>query len=325
MAEPIVEIKELKVHFPIRAGLFMKKVGAIHAVDGITLDIIPNKTFGLVGESGCGKTTTGRCCLGLLPPTSGHVHFMGVDLYKSPKKEVHKLRKEMGMIFQDPFSSLNPRWTVGNFIAEPLQIHKIATTRQEQKKRVAELLKKVGLSARHVTRYPHEFSGGQRQRIAIARALASQPKFIIADEPVAALDISIRADILNLMRELKKEIGVNYLFISHDLSVIRYICDRVAVMYLGKIVEFAPVEMLFNNPQHPYTQALISAVPIPDPTVKPKRIILHGEVPSPVNPPKGCRFNPRCQYRTSRCKEEDPKLIETENGHYVACHKYLPF
>jgi oligopeptide transport system ATP-binding protein len=319
LSEVICEVKELKKHFPVLGGVFLREVARVHAIDGISFDILKGETMGLVGESGCGKTTTGRVILGMLPPTDGNVKVMGQDLFTLPKEQARSIRKELGVIFQDPFSSLNPRRTVLEIIGEPLETHKLAKGR-EKKRIVAELLNKVGLNPNHLSRYPHEFSGGQKQRIAIARALASNPKFVVADEPVAALDVSLRAGILNLIRNLQREFELTYLFISHDLSVVKHMSTRIAIMYLGKIVELAQTDELFDDPLHPYTKALISAIPIPDPTVKRDRIILSGDVPSPINPPKGCRFHPRCNLFTEKCKEVEPEIIEIRKGHYVACH-----
>jgi oligopeptide transport system ATP-binding protein len=322
--ETILEVRNLKKYFPITKGfIFQRQVGAVKAVDGVSFTIRRGETLGLVGESGCGKTTTGRVILRLQEPTAGEVIFEGRNVFALNKEELRRMRRDMQIIFQDPYSSLNPRMTVGDIVGEPLEIHNIARGR-EKLRRVQELLEVVGLSPYHVNRYPHEFSGGQRQRIGIARALALNPKLIICDEPVSALDVSIQAQILNLLEDLQKEFKLTYLFIAHDLSVVRHISDRVAVMYLGKIVELAPTEQLFENPQHPYTEALLSAVPIPDPEVKRERIILPGDVPSPVNPPPGCRFHTRCLYAEERCRLEEPPLEEVAPGHFAACW-VLPF
>lgn len=318
LSENLIKVENLKHYFPIRGGIFAKTVSFIHAVDYVSLSIKRGETFGLVGESGCGKTTFGRCVLMLLRP-EGSVLFDGKDLNQLKKEELRKLRVKMSMIFQDPFSSLNPKKTVSDIVGQPLDIHKISKGR-EKEQMVAEILEKVGLREDHIYRYPHEFSGGQKQRIGIARAIAVNPKFIVADEPVAALDVSIKADILNLMKKLQADLNLTYLFISHDLSVVNYICDTVAVMYLGKLVEVAAKDVIFNEPLHPYTQALISAIPIPDPTVKRDKIILPGSVPTPIDPDPGCRFFSRCQFATAKCLKLEPELIESKSGHFVSCH-----
>ena len=319
LSENLIEVENLKHYFPIRGGIFSKTISHIHAVDYVSLSIKKGETFGLVGESGCGKTTFGRCVLMLLRP-EGSILFDGKDLTQLKKEELRKLRVQMSMIFQDPFSSLNPKKTVSDIVGQPLDIHKISKGR-EKEKMVAGILEMVGLRKDHIYRYPHEFSGGQKQRIGIARAIAVNPKFIVADEAVAALDVSIKADILNLLKKLQTDLDLTYLFISHDLSVVKYICDTVAVMYLGKVVEIGAKDIIFNEPLHPYTQALISAIPIPDPTVKRERIILPGSVPTPIDPPPGCRFFSRCQYATSKCSKFEPELIESRPGHFVACHR----
>jgi len=321
----ILEVRNLVKHFPITKGfIFQRQVGAVKAVDGVTFSIRRGETLGLVGESGCGKTTTGRVILRLMEPTSGEALFEGRNIFKLSKEELRKMRRDMQIIFQDPYSSLNPRMTVGDIIGEPLEIHNLARGK-EKLRRVQELLEVVGLSPYHVNRYPHEFSGGQRQRIGIARALAVNPKLIICDEPVSALDVSIQAQVLNLLQELQKEFGLTYLFIAHDLSVVKHISDRIAVMYLGKIAEIARADEMFENPQHPYTEALLSAVPIPDPGMRRERIILPGDVPSPVNPPQGCRFHTRCLYARESCRVNEQVLIDYwGNGHEVAC-EVLPF
>lgn len=316
----LLEVNDLKKHFPIKGGLFGKKVGAVKAVDGISFDIKPGETLGMVGESGCGKSTTGRLILRLIEPTSGQVKFEEKDILQMSKNQMREMRKDMQIIFQDPYASLNPRMTVGSIIGEALDIHKLVQNRQEKEARVQELLEQVGLTGSHARRYPHEFSGGQRQRIGIARALAVKPKLIIADEPVSALDVSIQAQVINLLQDLQKDLGLTYLFIAHDLSVVKHISDRVAVMYLGKMVELAAKDELYSNPQHPYTQALLSAIPVADPTVKRERILLEGDVPSPINPPSGCRFHTRCPYAKEICKKEDPAFVETRDGHFAACH-----
>ncbi|MEW5867384.1 MAG: dipeptide ABC transporter ATP-binding protein [Bacillota bacterium] len=320
MAEALLDVKDLVKHFPITKGIILsRQVGAVKAVDGVSFFINRGETLGLVGESGCGKSTTGRLILRLIEATSGEIHFEGRNILKLGREEMRELRKDMQIIFQDPYASLNPRMTVGDIIGEPMEIHRIARGR-EKDKRVKELLEVVGLSPLHARRYPHEFSGGQRQRIGVARALAVNPKLIICDEPVSALDVSIQAQVINLLQDLQKEFGLTYLFIAHDLSVVKHISDRVAVMYLGKIVELAAKHELYNNPQHPYTEALLSAVPIPDPTKKKQRIILEGDVPSPINPPSGCRFHTRCRYAQEICSKEDPKFIDIGDLHFVACH-----
>ncbi len=322
--EVLLQVRNLKKHFPIRRGVFRRQVGAVQAVDGISFDIYKGETLGLVGESGCGKSTAGRTILQLIEPTEGEVIFNGDDLVSLKSGEMRKRRRHMQMIFQDPYSSLNPRMQVGTIVSEPLDIHGIGNA-ASRKERVQELLSVVGLNPYFVKRYPHEFSGGQRQRIGIARALATNPSFIVADEPISALDVSIQAQVVNLLDDLKAELGLTYLFIAHDLSMVRYISDRVAVMYLGRIVELGERDDVYDHPLHPYTQALLSAIPIPDPDVEAtrNRIILEGEVPSPVNPPAGCRFNPRCAYATDICRQEDPEFRDMgKNGqsHMVACH-----
>ncbi|MHB8628310.1 MAG: ABC transporter ATP-binding protein [Aggregatilineales bacterium] len=321
--EALVSVRGLKKHFPITAGVLIQRaVGAVKAVDGVSFDVYKGETLGLVGESGCGKSTTGRTVLQLYRPTAGSVVFEGIDLATQHGESLRKMRRRMQMIFQDPYASLNPRMTIGRIIAEPLVVHKVGNAK-EQMERVQYLMAKVNLNPYFVNRYPHEFSGGQRQRVGIARALALNPSFIVCDEPISALDVSIQAQVVNLLQDLQKEFELTYLFIAHDLSMVRYICDRVAVMYLGKIVEVAPSEELYNNPLHPYTQALLSAVPVPDPEIERKRqrIILTGDVPSPANPPKGCYFNTRCPVVFDTCHEIEPELIEIRPGHWAACHR----
>jgi oligopeptide transport system ATP-binding protein len=319
-----VQVRNLVKYFPIysRGVLTKKQVGQVHAVDGITFDIRKQETFALVGESGCGKTTTARVILNLIEPTSGEVIVDGENIFEKfrskNKQEKLRLRRKMQMIFQNPYGSLDPRMTVSDIISEPLVIHK-HVPKKLHTERVYELLKLVGLEEYHAERYPHEFSGGQRQRICIARALAVEPEFIVADEPVSSLDVSIRAQILNLLADLQKKMGLSFLYISHDLSSVRQISQRVAVMYLGEIVELADTDELFDNPLHHYTQALIEAVPIPDPKIKNIKVMLRGEVPSPIRPPAGCRFNPRCPHATAACSEKKPELIEVKPGHFVAC------
>ena len=319
--KPLVEVRDLHKYFPIHAGLFSRHVGDVKAVDGVNFTIAQGETLGLVGESGSGKTTIGRLMLRLLKETSGEIFFDGSDITKMKREEIRKLRREMQIIFQDPFASLNPRMTVGDIVGEPLLIHGIARGKAASD-RVKELLKLVGLQPYHANRYPHEFSGGQRQRIGIARALAVDPSFIVCDEPVSALDVSIQAQVINLLEDLQRQFGLTYLFIAHDLSVVRHISTRVAVMYVGKIVELAERNDLYLRPLHPYTQALLSAIPIPDPSVEQrrKRIVLTGDIPSPVNPPSGCRFHTRCPVAFERCKIEEPAFKEYGSGHFTACH-----
>jgi oligopeptide/dipeptide ABC transporter ATP-binding protein len=321
-AAPLIQVDDLHVHFPIRRGLLRKQVGAVKAVDGVTFEVRQGETLGLVGESGCGKSTTGLAVLNLLRATSGAVRFRGQQISNLNESQMRPLRRHMMMIFQDPYSSLNPRLTVGAIVAEPLGVYKVGTAAERQE-RVVELLRLVGLNPSFINRYPHEFSGGQRQRIGIARALATSPAFIVADEPISALDVSIQSQVVNLMSDLKAQLGLTYLFVSHDLSMVRYISDRVAVMYLGKIVEIASRNEVFDEPRHPYTRALLSAVPVPNPRLERqrRRIILEGDVPSPANPPSGCRFHPRCPFATEVCRKEEPLLRPVgADAHLVACH-----
>lgn len=319
----LVKVRDLKMHFPITQGIIIqRKVGAIKAVDGITFDIMRGETLGLVGESGCGKSTTGRAMLQLYRPTAGDVYFEDKNLTELKGEKLRRMRRRMQMIFQDPYASLNPRMTVGDIIGEPMLVHNIAKGK-DRRSQVQDLLRVVGLNPYFVNRYPHEFSGGQRQRIGVARALALKPEFIICDEPISALDVSIQAQIINLLEDLQAEFNLTYLFIAHDLSVVRHISDRIAVMYLGKIVELTTRAELYEHPLHPYTQALLSAVPIPDPVVEEqrKRVILEGDVPSPANPPLGCNFNTRCPVVMDVCREQEPEFKEATSGHWAACFR----
>jgi oligopeptide transport system ATP-binding protein len=319
--ETLLRVQDLVMHFPIYRGVIRRQVGAIRAVDGVSFDIKAGETLGLVGESGCGKSTTGRTILQLYKPTAGHVYFDGTDLVGMKGEEMRFMRRQMQMIFQDPYASLNPRMTVTQIVGEPLVVHSAASGK-EIHERVQHLLELVNLNPSFANRYPHEFSGGQRQRIGVARALALQPSFIICDEPISALDVSIQAQVVNLLEELQEQFHLTYLFIAHDLSMVRHISDRVAVMYLGVIVEIAGRDDIYANPLHPYTQALLSAIPIPDPVAdaKRKRTILMGDVPSPANPPSGCRFRTRCPIAEAICAEERPAFREMKSGHFVACH-----
>ena len=318
--EPVLKVDRLVKHFPIRRGFITSKtVGHVRAVDDVSFEVARGETLALVGESGCGKSTTGRLILRLIDPTSGSVTFQGSDIAKLPKRDLRRMRRHIQLIFQDPYASLNPRMTVGDILSEPLQLHGLAHG-NEQAERVRELLLTVGLLPEHARRYPHQFSGGQRQRIGIARALAVSPDVIICDEPVSALDVSIQAQVVNLLQNPQERFGLSYLFIAHDLAVVKHISNRVAVMYLGKLVEIADKRTLYARPLHPYTQALLSAIPKPDPTLDRKRIILSGDVPSPINPPPGCRFHTRCTYAQDRCKQEEPLLRDAGDGQRVACH-----
>ena len=316
---PLVEIRDLVKHFPLTGGVLLREVARVHAVDGVSLSIQPGETLGLVGESGCGKSTLGRAILRLEEPTSGEVLFEGEDVLAFDPERMRQMREKMQIIFQDPFSSLNPRKSVAHIVGEPLLVHGVKS-RAEREERVQQLLEVVGLRREHMRRYPHQFSGGQRQRIGVARALALNPKLIICDEAVSALDVSIQAQVINLLQDLQDEFNLTYLFISHDLSVVEHISDRVAVMYLGKVVELADKEALYANPAHPYTQALLGAAPIPDPHLEMKHTILKGDVPSPINPPSGCRFHTRCPYTEQVCIDHEPELKEYGKGHTAACH-----
>ncbi|MEI2666849.1 ABC transporter ATP-binding protein [Rossellomorea sp. LJF3] len=321
MTEPLLKVENLKKHFPITGGILGRPVSSVKAVDGVSFTVNKGETLGIVGESGCGKSTTGRMLMRLIDPSEGKVTFEDRELTSLSNSEMRKIRREMQMVFQDPFASLNPRHTVEKILEEPLKVHGMGSAK-ERKERVHELLNIVGLSSYHAKRYPHQFSGGQRQRIGIARALMTKPKLIIADEPVSALDVSIQSQVLNLMQDLQKEFGLTYIFIAHDLGVVRHISDRVGVMYLGKMVELSDSENLYEKPLHPYTQALLSAVPVPDPDFKRETILLQGDIPSPSNPPSGCTFHTRCPHATDICKQKVPEFKEHQPGHYVACHLY---
>jgi oligopeptide transport system ATP-binding protein len=321
---PLLEVRHVKKYFPIRKGVLQREVARVHAVDDVSFAVREGETLGLVGESGCGKSTLGRTIVRLLEPTDGEIVFQGKPIQSLGTRRLRPLRREMQMVFQDPYASLNPRKRVGTIVSDPMRIHNLGS-RSEQKRRVGEILETVGLSPEHYNRFPHEFSGGQRQRIGIARALALRPKLIVADEPVSALDVSIQSQMLNLLEELQNEFQLTYIFIAHDLGVVRHVSDRIAVMYLGKLVELSPAEELYTRPIMPYTEALLSAVPIPDPDLaeKRERIVLEGDVPSPINPPSGCRFHPRCRYATDVCRQIEPPLVDYGNGHLAACHHPL--
>jgi oligopeptide transport system ATP-binding protein len=316
----LLSVRDLRKHFAVKGGVFSREIDRVHAVDGVSFDIGAGETLGLVGESGCGKSTTGRCILRLIEPSSGEVRFKGADVRQMNGTALRALRRDMQIIFQDPYASLNPRLTVGAIVGEALIIHDLAKSQSALEDRVVQLLETVGLQADHMRRFPHEFSGGQRQRIGIARALAVEPKLIVCDEPVSALDVSIQAQVINLLEDLQEQFGLTYLFIAHDLSVVEHISTRIAVMYLGRVVEIAPARDLYDTPLHPYSEALLSAVPIPDPTVKRKRIMLQGDVPNPIRPPSGCHFHTRCPIARPDCAQRVPELRESRPGHWVSCH-----
>jgi oligopeptide transport system ATP-binding protein len=319
-SEPLLRVTGLKKHFAVKGGLLSREIARVHAVDGVSFAVKRGETLGLVGESGCGKSTTARCVMRLIEPSEGEIIFDGRNVLGLGGDDLRAMRRDIQIVFQDPFASLNPRMTVGAILGEAFIIHKLASSASEREERVANLLLKVGLKPEHMRRYPHEFSGGQRQRIVIARALAVEPKFIVCDEPVSALDVSIQAQVINLLEDLQAELNLTYLFVAHDLSVVEHISDRVAVMYLGRIVEHTDTETLFANPLHPYTEALLSAVPIPDPFAKREKRVLRGEVPSPAKPPAGCHFHTRCPYAVERCRVEVPPLEEKQPGHFASCH-----
>ena len=315
----LLEVQNLVKHFPVLGGVFSRPVGWVKAVDDVTFHIFEGETFGLVGESGSGKTTVGKTIIRLIEPTKGNIIFDGKNITKLPESKLRPIRREMQIIFQDPYGSLNPRMPIGEIIREPLLVHGIGD-KKEQEERVVEIMKLVGLRPEYLRRYPHEFSGGQRQRIGIARAIVLNPKLVVADEPVSALDASIQAQVLNLLLELQPKLALTYLLVAHNLAVVRHISDRIGVMYLGKLMEVAETKELFTHPLHPYTQALLSAIPVPDPEVKKERILLQGDIPSPINPPSGCRFRTRCRFAKDICAEKEPPLVDVGGGHYVACH-----
>lgn len=319
MSQPLIQIKDLVKSFPIKGGLFGREVASVKAVSGVNLEIRKGETLGLVGESGCGKSTLGRCVIRLIEPTSGQVFLDGKDITQTHGEELRALRRRMQIIFQDPYASLNPRMTVGSIISEPLEIHKLFDSKKDRDDRVKQLIETVGLRPEHINRYPHEFSGGQRQRIGIARALAVEPEFIVCDEPVSALDVSIQAQVINLLMDLQQKLGLTYLFIAHDLKVVEHISNRVAVMYLGRVVEIAKSEELYKHPTHPYTRALLSAIPTPTPKKNTDRIILTGDVPSPIRPPSGCHFHPRCPIANEKCKTDVPQLANVRDDHQASC------
>lgn len=324
MVKDILIVEDLKTWFPIKSGIIQRTIGYVKAVDGISFGVKKGETFGLVGESGSGKTTVARTILRLIEPTAGKIHFNDIDITKMKKRKLRKLRRRMQIIFQDPYASLDPRQTVNSMLMEAMKIHGMASSRSEAHEKALELLMKVGLSEEHLYRFPHEFSGGQRQRIAVARALVVNPSFLILDEPTSFLDVSVQASVLNLLKDLQREFNLTYLFISHNLAVVHHMSDKVAVMYLGKLVEVADRDVVYNSPRHPYTFHLMAAIPVPDPEFKKEEVLLKGDVPSPVNIPPGCRFHPRCPYATDKCKKEEPPLIEM-NEHWVACHYNIDF
>lgn len=321
MSETVLKVQNITKNFPIHGGIFGQEVASVKAVQGVSFEIKKGETLGLVGESGCGKSTLGRCLIRLLDPSSGKIIFHDQDITSVKGEQLRHLRRKLQIIFQDPYASLNPRMTIGSIIEEPLIIHSLYDSKKDRLDRVRELIKLVGLRPEHLARYPHEFSGGQRQRVGIARALAVNPELIVCDEPVSALDVSIQAQVINLLMELQQKLGLTYIFIAHDLKVVEHVSNRVAVMYLGRIVEMAEAEELYRNPQHPYTKALLSAIPVPDPRGKPERMILTGDVPSPLNPPVGCHFHPRCPWASKECQEQDPALEEKSPQHWTACIK----